>query len=135
MEYIIVQETVNIRDWLFVEDHTKAIDMVINNGIIGEVYNIGGHNEKTNIEIVDIVISYLNQNVDKQITEKLKKYVEDRKGYDIRYAIDPTKIKEELGWYPETTFEVGIVKTIKWYLDNKQWLSNINSGEYKNKLK
>lgn len=125
----------NIRDWLFVEDHTKAIDMVINNGIIGEVYNIGGHNEKTNIEIVDIVISYLNQNVDKQITEKLKKYVEDRKGYDIRYAIDPTKIKEELGWYPETTFEVGIVKTIKWYLDNKQWLSNINSGEYKNKLK
>ncbi|MBU3108941.1 dTDP-glucose 4,6-dehydratase [Clostridium gasigenes] len=115
----------NIRDWLFVGDHVKAIDMVINKGRLGEVYNIGGHNEKTNIQIVDTVISYLNKTVDKQITENLKKYVEDRKGHDIRYGIDPSKIKEELGWYPETTFEVGIVKTIKWYLDNKEWMINI----------
>ncbi|MBB6624721.1 dTDP-glucose 4,6-dehydratase [Clostridium gasigenes] len=125
-EYLpIYGDGMNIRDWLFVGDHVKAIDMVINKGRLGEVYNIGGHNEKTNIQIVDTVISYLNKNVDKQITENLKKYVEDRKGHDIRYGIDPSKIKEELGWYPETTFEVGIVKTIKWYLDNKEWMINI----------
>ncbi|MBB6714047.1 dTDP-glucose 4,6-dehydratase [Clostridium gasigenes] len=121
----IYGDGMNIRDWLFVGDHVKGIDMVINKGRLGEVYNIGGHNEKTNIQIVDTVISYLNKNVDKQITENLKKYVEDRKGHDIRYGIDPSKIKEELGWYPETTFEVGIVKTIKWYLDNKEWMINI----------
>ena len=123
----IYGDGMNIRDWLFVGDHVKAIDMVINKGRLGEVYNIGGHNEKTNIQIVDTVISYLNKNVDKQITESLKKYVEDRKGHDIRYGIDPSKIKEELGWYPETTFEVGIVKTIKWYLDNKEWMNSIKS--------
>ena len=123
----IYGDGMNIRDWLFVGDHVKAIDMVINNGRIGEVYNIGGHNEKTNIQIVDTVISYLNKNVDKQITENLKKYVEDRKGHDIRYGIDPSNIKEELGWYPETTFEVGIVKTINWYLDNKEWMNSIKS--------
>ena len=126
----IYGDGMNIRDWLFVEDHAKAIDMVINNGRLGEVYNVGGHNERTNIQIVDTVISYLNENVDKEITEKLKKYVEDRKGHDRRYGIDPTKIKEELGWYPETTFEVGIVKTIKWYLDNQEWMKNITSGDY-----
>ncbi|MEG2353341.1 MAG: dTDP-glucose 4,6-dehydratase [Clostridium sp.] len=120
----------NIRDWLFVEDHCKAIDMVINNGILGEVYNVGGHNERTNIEIVRKVVSYLNETVDKEVTENLIKYVEDRKGHDKRYGIDPTKIKEELGWYPETTFEVGIEKTIKWYLDNKQWMKNVTSGDY-----
>ena len=103
----------NIRDWLYVEDHCKAIDMVINGGILGEVYNIGGHNERANIQIVKTIISYLNENVDKEITEKLISYVEDRLGHDKRYGIDPTKIKEELGWYPETTFEVGIKKTIK----------------------
>ncbi len=123
----IYGDGMNIRDWLFVGDHVKAIDMVINKGRLGEVYNIGGHNERTNIQIVDTVISYLNKNVDKQITENLKKYVEDRKGHDIRYGIDPSKIKEELGWYPETTFEVGIVKTIKWYLDNKEWMTSIKS--------
>ncbi|MBU3101550.1 MULTISPECIES: dTDP-glucose 4,6-dehydratase [Clostridium] len=122
----------NIRDWLYVEDHCKAIDMVINGGRLGEVYNIGGHNERANIQIVKTIISYLNENVDKEITEKLISYVEDRLGHDKRYGIDPTKIKEELGWYPETTFEVGIKKTIKWNLDNKEWMDNITSGEYQN---
>lgn len=120
----------NIRDWLYVEDHCKAIDMVINNGKLGEVYNIGGHNERTNIHIVKTVISYLNENVDKSITEDLIKYVEDRKGHDRRYGIDPTKIKEELGWEPETSFEDGIEMTIKWYLENKEWMKNVTSGEY-----
>ncbi|MBU3209382.1 dTDP-glucose 4,6-dehydratase [Clostridium algidicarnis] len=127
----IYGDGMNIRDWLFVEDHAKAIDMVINAGRAGEVYNIGGHNERTNMEIVDTIISYLNENVDKAITKDLKKYVEDRKGHDKRYGIDPTKIKDELGWYPETTFEVGIKKTIKWYLDNENWMKNVTSGSYK----
>jgi len=122
----------NIRDWLFVEDHCKAIDMVINGGRVGEVYNVGGHNERTNMQIVKTVINYLRDNVDKAITDKLITYVEDRKGHDKRYGIDPAKIKEELGWYPETTFEVGIEKTIKWNLDNRQWMENITSGDYQN---
>lgn len=126
----IYGDGLNIRDWLYVEDHAKAIDMVINNGRLGEVYNVGGHNERTNIQIVDTVIKYINENVDSKVTENLKKFVEDRKGHDKRYGIDPSKIKEELGWYPETTFEVGIVKTIKWYLDNKEWMNNVTSGEY-----
>ncbi|WP_286906501.1 dTDP-glucose 4,6-dehydratase [Clostridium sp. UBA1652] len=120
----------NIRDWLYVEDHCKAIDMVVRDGKPGQVYNVGGHNERTNIQIVKTVISYLNENVDNTITEDLIKYVEDRKGHDRRYGIDPTKIKNDLGWYPETTFEVGIVKTIKWYLDNKEWMENVTSGDY-----
>jgi dTDP-glucose 4,6-dehydratase len=122
----------NIRDWLFVEDHAKAIDMVINAGRLGEVYNVGGHNERTNIQIVKTVIAYINENVDKEVTENLIKYVEDRKGHDRRYGIAPDKIKEELGWYPETTFEVGIKKTIKWYLDNAEWMKNVTSGDYQN---
>lgn len=121
----------NIRDWLYVEDHCKAIDMVINNGVLGEVYNVGGHNERTNITIVKEVIGYISENVDKEVSEALIKYVEDRKGHDRRYGIDPEKIKKDLGWYPETAFEVGIVKTIKWYLDNEQWMKNITSGDYK----
>ncbi|MCB2353214.1 dTDP-glucose 4,6-dehydratase [Clostridium estertheticum] len=120
----------NIRDWLYVEDHCKAIDMVIESGRLGEVYNIGGHNEKTNILIVNSIISYLNENVDKAVTRDLIKHVEDRLGHDRRYGIDPTKIKDELGWYPETTFEVGIKKTIQWYLDNKKWMENVTTGEY-----
>jgi len=120
----------NIRDWLYVEDHCKAIDMVINNGRLGEVYNIGGHNERTNIHIVKTIIKYINENVDNTVTEELIKYVEDRKGHDRRYGIDPTKIKEELGWYPETVYEEGIKKTIKWYLENKEWMERITSGEY-----
>lgn len=113
----IYGDGLNIRDWLYVEDHCKGIDMVINEGKLGEVYNIGGHNERTNIQIVKTIIAYLNENVDKKITEDLITFVEDRKGHDRRYGIDPTKIKEELGWYPETTFEEGIKKTIKWYLE------------------
>ncbi|WP_291652515.1 dTDP-glucose 4,6-dehydratase [Clostridium sp.] len=126
----IYGDGLNIRDWLYVEDHAKAIDMVINNGRLGEVYNVGGHNERTNIQIVDTVINYINENVDSKVTENLKKFVEDRKGHDRRYGIDPSKIKEELSWYPETTFEVGIVKTINWYLDNKEWMNNVTSGDY-----
>lgn len=120
----------NIRDWLYVEDHCKAIDMVLNGGRIGEVYNIGGHNERTNIHIVKTIIDYINKNVDSSVTENLIKHVEDRKGHDRRYGIDPTKIKEELGWYPETVYEEGIKKTIKWYLDNREWMERITSGEY-----
>ena len=128
----IYGDGLNVRDWLFVEDHCKAINMVINDGKIGEVYNIGGHNERTNISIVKTIVNYLNENVDNRITEDLIKYVEDRKGHDKRYGIDPEKIKKELGWYPETTFEIGVKKTIQWYLDNKNWMENITSGEYQN---
>lgn len=129
-ELPVYGDGMNIRDWLFVEDHVKAIDMVINDGKIGEVYNIGGHNEKANIEIVKTVIGYINENVDKSVTENLIRYVEDRKGHDKRYGIAPDKIKEELGWYPETIFETGIKKTIQWYLDNREWLKSVTSGEY-----
>ncbi len=128
----IYGDGLNVRDWLYVEDHCKAIDMVINNGTIGEVYNVGGHNERKNIEIVKEVIEYLNREYDNTITEELITYVEDRKGHDRRYGIDPSKIKAELGWYPETSFEKGIIKTIKWYLKNKQWMEEITSGEYEN---
>lgn len=117
----------NIRDWIYVEDHCSAIDLVIISGTVGEIYNIGGHNERTNMQIVETIINYLSENVDKDITEKLITYVEDRKGHDKRYAIDPTKIRNELGWFPETPFEVGIQKTIKWYLDNKVWMNNIDN--------
>jgi dTDP-glucose 4,6-dehydratase len=126
----IYGDGMNIRDWLYVEDHCKAIDIVINNGMLGEVYNVGGHNERTNITIVKTVIDYINKNVDAEVTEGLVKYVEDRKGHDMRYGIDPTKIKDELGWYPETCFEVGIIKTIQWYLDNKKWMGRVTSGQY-----
>lgn len=128
----IYGDGLNVRDWLYVEDHCKAIDMVINNGTIGEVYNVGGHNERKNVEIVKEVIEYLNREYDNTITEELITYVEDRKGHDRRYGIDPSKIKDELGWYPETSFEKGIIKTIKWYLKNKQWMEEITSGEYEN---
>ena len=125
----------NIRDWLYVEDHCKAIDMVVNNGRLGEVYNIGGHNERTNIHIVKTIIDYIGSNVDKTVTENLIKYVEDRKGHDRRYGIDPAKIKKELGWEPETAFENGIKKTIKWYLDNEDWMKNVTSGQYQSYYK
>jgi len=125
----------NIRDWLYVEDHCKAIDIVLNEGAIGEVYNIGGHNEKTNVDIIKLIIDYLHENVDKKITYDLIKYVEDRKGHDRRYGIDPTKISNDLNWLPETKFEDGIVKTIKWYLENKEWMEHVTSGEYQNYYK
>lgn len=120
----------NVRDWLYVEDHCKAIDMVAENGRDGEVYNVGGHNERPNIFIVKKIIEILHDAVDPAIGETLIQYVEDRKGHDRRYGIDPEKIKNELGWYPETTFEVGIEKTIRWYLDNGAWLDRVTSGAY-----
>lgn len=120
----------NIRDWLFVEDHCKAIDMVLNSGNIGEIYNIGGHNEKTNIHIIKTIIAYLRENVDSTIDKNLITYVTDRKGHDKRYGIDPSKITNELGWFPETKFEDGIKKTIQWYIGNKEWMQNITSGDY-----
>ncbi|KOA21350.1 dTDP-glucose 4,6-dehydratase 2 [Clostridium homopropionicum DSM 5847] len=122
-ELPIYGDGLNIRDWLYVEDHVKAIDMIINKGKLGQVYNIGGNNERTNIEIAKTIISYINENVDSGVTYNLIKYVEDRKGHDRRYAIAPDKIKSELGWYPETTFEVGIRRTIKWYIDNYKVLN------------
>lgn len=106
----------NIRDWLYVEDHCEAIDAVYHNGVSGERYNIGGHNEKRNIEIVKLILERLGK------SEDLIEFVEDRKGHDYRYAIDPTKISKELGWLPKTKFEDGIIKTIDWYLENKEWL-------------
>ncbi|MDP4183150.1 MAG: dTDP-glucose 4,6-dehydratase [Bacillota bacterium] len=122
----------NIRDWLYVEDHCSAIDVVLHKGNPGEVYNVGGHNERENIYIVKTIIGYLGENVDSSINDTLIKYVEDRKGHDRRYGIDPEKIKRELGWYPATSFEIGIKKTIKWYLDNKNWMENVTSGDYQN---
>lgn len=119
-------EGLNVRDWLYVEDHCKAIDLIIHNGKIGEVYNIGGHNEMRNIDIVKLICKKLDK------PESLITYVQDRKGHDMRYAIDPTKIHNELGWLPETKFADGINKTIDWYLANKDWWETIISGEYKN---
>jgi dTDP-glucose 4,6-dehydratase len=121
----------HVRDWLYVEDHCKAIDLVFEKGKSGEVYNIGGHNEKENIEIVKLIITYLQEKTkDKEINETLIKHVKDRLGHDRRYAIDPTKIKNELGWEPETRFEEGIKKTIDWYLDNQEWMKKVITGEY-----
>ena len=114
----------NVRDWLYVEDHCRAIDLIIHNGNVGEVYNVGGHNEKRNIDIVRIICQELGK------PESLIVHVEDRKGHDRRYAIDPAKIHRELGWLPETKFEDGIKKTIKWYLDHKKWWQDIVNGEY-----
>ena len=108
-------EGINVRDWLYVEDHCKAIDLIIHKGTVGEVYNIGGHNEMRNIDIVKLICKELNK------PESLITYVIDRKGHDMRYAIDPTKIHNELGWLPETKFADGIKKTIKWYLENEKW--------------
>ena len=119
-----------VRDWLYVDDHCKAIDMVVRDGVPGEVYNVGGHNERPNIFIVKTIINYIKENVDDTVGEHMITYVTDRKGHDRRYGIDPQKIKDALGWYPETPFEVGIVKTMQWYLDNKEWVENVTSGAY-----
>jgi dTDP-glucose 4,6-dehydratase len=114
----------NVRDWLYVEDHCSAIDLIIHNGTIGEIYNIGGHNERTNLEVVKTILSELNK------LETLINYVTDRPGHDLRYAIDPTKIQNELGWKHKTKFDDGISKTIKWYIENRKWWENIINGEY-----
>lgn len=142
----------NVRDWLYVEDHCKAIDLVVREGKEGEVYNVGGHNEMTNIDIVKLTIKTIHDMMaeDKELRKILKKqvkdadgeiaidwindslitFVKDRLGHDQRYAIDPTKIKNDLGWYPETMFAEGIVKTIKWNLDNQEWVKEVTSGDY-----
>ena len=117
-------EGLNVRDWLYVEDHCRAIDLILEKGTIGNVYNIGGHNEMRNIDIVKIILKALDK------PESLITYVTDRKGHDMRYAIDPTFIHKELGWLPETKFADGIQKTIRWYLDNRSWWENIVDGEY-----
>ena len=117
-------EGLNVRDWLYVDDHCKAIDLILHKGKVGEVYNIGGHNEMRNIDIVRLICKKLGK------SEELITYVQDRKGHDLRYAIDPAKIHSELGWLPETRFEEGISKTIDWYLDNRSWWQEIISGDY-----
>ncbi|MDR2591031.1 MAG: dTDP-glucose 4,6-dehydratase, partial [Oscillospiraceae bacterium] len=114
----------NVRDWLYVVDHCRAVDLIVRNGTVGEVYNIGGHNERTNLEVVKAILHELGK------PESLINYVTDRPGHDMRYAIDPTKISNELGWLPETKFEDGLKETIKWYIDNKSWWQNILDGEY-----
>lgn len=114
----------NVRDWLYVGDHCMAIDLVVRNGRDGEIYNIGGHNERTNLQVVKTILTALGK------PESLINYVKDRPGHDLRYAIDPKKIKTELGWKPEFNFDTGIVETIKWNLNNKEWLEHVESGEY-----
>ncbi len=145
-------EGLNVRDWLYVEDHCKAIDLVVRQGREGEVYNVGGHNEMRNIDIVKLIIKTIHDMMaeDPQLRKVLKKqvvgsdgeisidwindslitHVADRLGHDQRYAIDPTKIKNELGWYPETCFAEGIVKTIRWNLENQDWIRDVTSGDY-----
>ncbi len=119
-------EGLNVRDWLYVEDHCRAIDLILRKGRVGQVYNVGGHNEMRNIDIVKLICKKLGK------PESLITYVADRKGHDMRYAIDPTKIHNELGWLPETKFADGIDKTIDWYLSHRQWWETIISGEYRN---
>lgn len=116
----------NVRDWLHVYDHCVAIDLILRNGRVGEVYNIGGHNERTNLEVVKTILKALDK------PESLIQFVTDRAGHDLRYAIDPTKIENELGWKAKYTFDTGIAQTIQWYLDNKPWWTHILSGEYQN---
>ena len=116
----------NVRDWLHVSDHCEAIDLIIHKGKVGEVYNIGGHNERTNLQVVQTILKALDK------PESLIKYVKDRPGHDRRYAIDPTKIETELGWKPKYNFDTGIAQTIQWYLDNEDWWKHIISGEYQN---
>ena len=113
-----------MRDWLHVSDHCVAIDLILEKGRVGEVYNIGGHNERTNLEVVKTILKALGK------PESLIKFVKDRPGHDRRYAIDPTKIETELGWEPQYVFDTGMKQTIQWYLDNKEWWEHIINGEY-----
>ncbi|MEH7179431.1 dTDP-glucose 4,6-dehydratase [Neobacillus vireti] len=128
-ELPIYGDGLNIRDWLHVEDHCQAIDLVLHKGRNGEVYNVGGNNERTNIEIVKTILNHLNK------PESLMKFVTDRPGHDRRYAIDATKLRTELGWSPKYNFETGIEQTINWYLNNREWWENIISGEYQDYVK
>ncbi|XJZ26967.1 dTDP-glucose 4,6-dehydratase [Bacillota bacterium Lsc_1132] len=128
-ELPVYGDGLNIRDWLHVEDHCQAIDLVLHNGRVGEVYNVGGNNERTNIDIVKTILKQLGK------PESLIKFVKDRPGHDRRYAIDATKLRTELGWKPKYNFETGIEQTIKWYLENQEWWKNIISGEYQEYFK
>jgi dTDP-glucose 4,6-dehydratase len=119
----------NVRDWLHVYDHCSAIDLIIHFGKNGEVYNVGGHNERTNLEVVQTILKALNK------PTSLITYVEDRKGHDLRYAIDPKKLETELGWKPKYSFDTGLDDTIKWYLNNEDWIKNVVSGEYQDFMK
>lgn len=130
-ELPIYGDGMQIRDWLYVKDHCKAIDQVLKHGRSGEIYNIGGCNEHTNKEIVHIIIDYIHDHVDDNVDETLIKYIEDRKGHDRRYSIDPSKAQRELGWSPDTSFNAGIQSTIQWYLDHQSWLNNITNGSYR----
>ncbi len=122
----------NVRDWLFVEDHARAIEDILHKGKDGETYNIGGHNEWTNIDLIRLLCDQMDKKLGKEIgtSQKLITFVTDRAGHDLRYAIDATKIQKELGWVPSVTFEEGLSKTIDWYFDNKEWLENVTSGDY-----
>jgi dTDP-glucose 4,6-dehydratase len=125
----------NVRDWLYVEDHCRALETVLFNGKSGETYNIGGNNEKKNIEVVKILCKLTDEIAGTKDSEKLITFVKDRPGHDLRYAIDASKIKRELGWEPAHNFDEGIRKTVKWYIENREWVKNVISGEYKNYFK
>ena len=128
-ELPVYGQGINVRDWLHVEDHCKAIDLIVRGGRIGEVYNIGGHNERTNLQVVETVLDALGK------PKSLIRFVKDRPGHDQRYAIDPDKLEKELGWKPKYNFDTGIRQTIQWYLDNQEWMQNILSGDYQNYFK
>lgn len=115
----------NVRDWLHVDDHCAAIDRILRNGTIGEVYNVGGHNERTNLQVIRVILRELGK------PESLITFVADRKGHDRRYAIDPSKIHSQLGWLPETAFDEGIRKTVRWYVEHQEWWEHIINGEYR----
>jgi dTDP-glucose 4,6-dehydratase len=123
----------NVRDWLFVNDHARAIDVIFHKGKLGDTYNIGGFNEWKNIDLIKVIIKTVDKILgrDEGTSDKLITYVTDRAGHDLRYAIDSTKLKNELGWKPSLQFEEGIEKTVKWYLDNKNWMDRVTSGDYK----
>jgi dTDP-glucose 4,6-dehydratase len=129
-ELPIYGDGLQVRDWLYVEDHCKAIGLVLEKGRCGEVYNVGGHNERTNLQIVQTIVSHVRKEVDPAVSLDLVRHVTDRKGHDRRYAIDAGKLKRELGWEPETRFEEGIGKTIAWYLENPSWMEHVTSGDY-----
>lgn len=121
----------NVRDWLYVEDHCRAIDAVLERGVPGQAYNVGGRNERANIDIVRQIVAYVRDNVDSSVDESLITHVTDRKGHDRRYAIDPTKIGRELGWEPETPFEQGLGMTLDWYMDHRDWMAHVVNGTYR----